>query len=152
MSYTASKSQTGQGTIIQVNATGTSPPTWVVIGEPLSCTFSDKNMFDDSTNLQSVAKEFLATLKDPGKLSVDLNRVSSDAGQLALETSYNAQSRLSYQVVLPINTVAGQTTQGDTYTFLAYVEHLTPDIKTDKKVVSKFELQITGPITFAIGS
>lgn len=154
MPYTSSKAQTSQGTIIQVNPTLASPPVWVVIGEPLKIQFGDKNVFDDSTNLQSTAKEFLAVLPDPGLLAVDLNRVSNDAGQTAVSASFHANppTRLQYQVVMPINTAAGQATTGDTYTFLAYVESLAPDVNTDKKVMTKFSLRVTGPITFVAGS
>lgn len=154
MPYTASKAQTGQGTLISVNQGNASPPTWVVIGEPLGAAFNDKNMFDDSTNLQSVAKEFLATLPDPGVLSVDLNRVGNDAGQLILRADYaaNPPTRSGYKVVLPVNTAAGQTVTGDTYSFLGFVESLSPDVKTDKKIQSKFSIRITGPITFVAGS
>lgn len=153
MPYTGSKAQTGQQTTISVSAV-VSPPTYTLIGEALSCTFSDKNMFDDTTNLESVAKEFLATLKDPGKLNVDLNRVSNDAGQTILSNSYYAAppTRLPYLVTMPINTAAGQTTTGDTYSFLAYVETFAPDVKVDKKITTKFALQITGAITFVEGS
>lgn len=154
MSYTASKSQTGQGTTISINPNAASPPTWTVIGECLSVQFSDKNTFDDATNLQSVAKEFLATLQDPGKLTVDVNRVGNDAGQVLVHTDYVATppGRSQYKVALPINTAAGQSTAGDTYVFLAFVESLSPDVKVDKKIMSKFSLQVTGAITFTAGS
>ena len=59
---------------------------------------------------------------------------------------------VQWQLVLPINFAAGQTATGDTYGFLAYVETLQPDFKTDKKIVSKFDLQITGAVSFVPGS
>jgi len=152
--YAGSKAQTSQGTCIWVNPSGSSPPTWVFIGECLGAQFSDKNMFDKSTNLQSTAEEFLALLSDPGKLNVELNRVSTDAGQAALSASYHATppTRLQYLVVFPINEAAGQTTQGDSRTFLAYVEEFSPQIKVNTRITTKFTLQISGPITEAEGS
>jgi hypothetical protein len=153
--YTGSKSQSSQGTLIYVNATATSPPTWVEIGEPKGAQFSDKNEFDDATNLQSTAKEFVATLADPGKLNVDLNRVSTDAGQAAVLASYHATpapTKLQYLVVFPINTAAGQTSYPDARMFSAYVESMSPDIKTNKIIGDKFTLQISGPITEIEGS
>jgi hypothetical protein len=133
-----------------MNPTLTSPPVWVTIGEPLEITFSDKNMFDDITNLQSTAKEFLIILPDPGILTVNLNRVSSDPGQAALRASYANGTRLPYQVLLP--KTGGQVTSGDVYTFLAYVEQFSPEVKTDKHITTVFHLRITGPITFTVGS
>jgi len=125
---------------------------WVNIGEVTDAGFSDKNMFDDTTNLQSTAKEFLAILADPGKLTCTVNRVSTDTGQADVLTSFHAASRLTYQVLFPVNLAAGQTTTGDARQFLAYVEQISPDVKTDKKITSKFTLQITGPITDIEGS
>lgn len=153
--YAGSKSQTSQGTGIWVNfsaGAGSSPPTWVFIGECLGAEFSDKVEFDDSTNLQSGAKEFLATLPDPGKCEVDLNRVSTDPGQAALQTLKASATRTDYAVVFPINLAAGQTTAGDQRKFQAYVEQLHPTVKANKKIMSKFSLQITGVISDIEGS
>lgn len=154
MSYGASKSQTSQGILLYINEGAASPPDWVLIGEPLSLTFSPKNEFDDPTNLQSLAKEYLATLQDPGKLNVDLNRVSTDAGQILLEADFSANppTRSQYKATFPVNTAAGQTTTGDVYTMLGFVETLAPEVKVNKKVTSKFSLQLTGPITLVVGS
>lgn len=152
MPYTASKAQTSQGTLIYINPANASPPNWIKIGEPLNAEFSDKKNFDDSTNLESTAKEFLPILPDPGKLNVDLNRVSTDTGQAALQSDYTSGQRSQYKVVFPINTEAGQTTAGDERRFLAYVEQLSPSIKVDKKITTKFMLQITGAITPIQGS
>lgn len=152
--YTGSKAQTGQGTLIYINPTNASPPVWVEIGEPKGAQFSDKNEFDDATNLQSTAKEFVATLPDPGKLVVDLNRVSTDTGQAAVATSYHAvpPTKLQYLVVFPIDTAAGQTTYPDARQFYAYVESISPEVKVNKIITSKFTLQISGPITEIEGS
>lgn len=150
--YTGSKSQTSQGTTVWVNTSATSTPTWVFIGECLSVKFSDKAQFDDSSNLQSAAKEFLSTLPDPGKCEIDLNRVSTDAGQAVLLASRVNVTRLPYSVVFPINTLGGQTTTGDQRNFLAYVESLSPQIETNKRIMNKFSLQITGAITDVAGS
>ena len=159
--YAGSKSQTSQGTIIWVNfqpssppgsGSSPSPPAWVPIGECLGAEFSDKAMFDKSTNLQSQAEEFLPVLPDPGKLTVDLNRVSSDAGQQALQTSKANGLKLQYAVVFPINLAEGQSEAGDQRQFWAYVEELHPVIKTNTRITNKFTLQISGPITDIAGS
>lgn len=150
--YAGSKAQTSQGTSIWVNAGAASPPTWVYIGECLGAKFSDKAQFDDSTNLASTAKEFLSTLDDPGKVNITLNRVSTDAGQVILAASKAAKRRDQYAVVLPINTVAGQTTTGDQRVFLAYVEAFSPQIEVNKKITSMFDLQVTGGIADTEGS
>ena len=153
--YAGSKKQSSQGTSIWVNyqaGVSTSPPAWVFIGECLGAKFGDKNMFEKSTNLQSEAEEFLPILPDPGKLNVTLNRVSTDAGQQALQAAKLSGVRLGFAVVLPINAAAGQTTAGDQRQFQAYVESLAPDIAANKGITSAFDLQISGPITDIQGS
>lgn len=150
--YTGSKKQTSQGTGLWVNPTLASPPVWVFIGECQGAKFSDKQMFDDSTNLQSTAKEFLGILPDPGKLNVMLNRVSTDAGQAVLLASQKAGTRLPYALVFPINVPAGQSTAGDQRLFNAYVEALSPQVEKNKGIDSTFDLQISGPITDIQGS
>jgi hypothetical protein len=149
--YTGSKSQTSQGTSIWAS-NPTSPLSYVFIGETLGADFSDKAMFDDSSNLQSGAKEFLAVLPDPGKLDVDLNRVSPDPGQTLLAAAKANGTRLAFSTVFPINTVAGQATSGDQRNFLGYVETLSPRIKVNTKITTKFSVQISGPITEVPGS
>lgn len=156
MSYTSSGAQTSQGVLLQVDSAGGSggtggqgsPPSWVTVGELVDGGFSDKLQFDDSTNTQSLAKEFLATLPDPGKFSGTINRVSTDPGQAILVATRNANPSpaILFRVTFPINTAAGQTTRGDVRQFLAYVESISPDIKVDKKISSKLSLQITNSI------
>jgi hypothetical protein len=147
--YTGSKSQTSQGTAIWAS-NPTSPLAYVFIGECLGATFSDKLMFDKSTNLQSTAEEFLPVLADPGKLEVDLNRVSTDPGQTLLTAARAAGTRLAWSVVFPLE--IGQTTSGDQRNFLGYVESQAPQIKVNTRITSKFSVQISGGITEVEGS
>lgn len=150
--YAGSKAQVSQGTTLWINPTNASPPVWVQIGEPKNATFSDKNEFDESTNLSSAAKEFVATLPDPGGVDVELNRVSTDEGQAAVLASYHATppTLLQYLVVFPLE--PGQTVNPDAREFKAYVESYTPDVKVNKIVLEKFRLKISGPITEIEGS
>ena len=156
MSYTSSKAQTSQGTLLQVdNAIGSgSPLSLVPVYECKNLTFSNKNMFDDVTNLQSTAKEFLAVLQDPGKLTFDLNRVDNDPGQAVLQNLFAIQPppKVLFTVTFPINTAAGQSSAGTQWQFLAYVESISPDVKVDKAIQAKGVLQITNGITVIEGS
>jgi hypothetical protein len=153
MAYTSSQSQTSQGVLLQIK-TVLSPVTWTTVGELLKGKFDDKNIFDDSTNTQSLAKEFLPVLPDPGKFDFTVNRVSTDAGQAALVAAKAAvpPTLLPMRVLFPVNTAAGQSTMGDQRTFSAYVEQLSPDIEVNKKITSSGMLQISGPITDIEGS
>ena len=153
--YAGSKAQSSQGTNVYCNPTIASPPDWVQIGEPSNAEFSDKNMFDKATNLQSQAEEYVALLPDPGNLPLDFNRVSTDAGQQAMLASKNASpqpTKMQYLVVFPLNVAAGQTTYPDARMFNAFVESMSPVIKANKIISSKASLKITGPITDIEGS
>jgi hypothetical protein len=169
VSYNSSLAQSSQGTIIQIddNPGGPggvggsgSPATWLTINEVKKITFSNKNMFADVTNTQSTAKEFLPVLQDPGKCECEVNRVSTDPGQGLLQNAFTGTvvagvpvpTKCLFRVVFPINIAAGQTTQGDIWQFLAYVEQLSPDLGVDKPVTSKFTLQITNGITVIEGN
>jgi hypothetical protein len=115
MSYSKSQSQTSQGVLLQVDPTNASPPVWQTVGELLKGVFDDKNIFEDATNTQSLAREYLPTLADPGKFNFETNRVSTDPGQAALVASKAAvpPTLIHYQVLFPINVAAGQSTRGD---------------------------------------
>jgi hypothetical protein len=147
MSYTGSKAQTGNQTTLGIGATP------VLIGEITNLSQSGKqNATDDTTNLQSVAEEFLATLLKPGKWDVTYNRVSGDAGQVALLAAFNTMAISSFTVQLP--KTGTQTVAGDKYVFNALVDELDDisDVKPDKKITSKAALKVSGGITFTAGS
>jgi hypothetical protein len=150
--YNLSKAQGGLGTLLQVNIGNPSPPTWTTIGEVVSIDPAFMNEFDDTTNLQSAAREVLATILQPGKWKFECNRVSTDTGQQAVMNSKFNKSRLQYQIVLPINGQAGQTAQGDVFGFFAYVEQFVPAIKGEKKISSAGTFQVSGFVNYAQGS
>lgn len=147
MSYTGSKAQSGSQTILAIGSTPTT------IGEVTNLSQSGKqNATDDTTNLQSLGEEFIATLLKPGKWDVTLNRVSGDAGQLLLVAAFNAATVGPFTITLPKTPT--QTTSGDKYAFTALVEELddVSDVKPDKKVTTKASLKVSGAITFTAGT
>lgn len=152
MAYTRSQAQGGLGTLLQINIGNPSPPTWTTVGEVTNVDPSWVNEFDDTTNLQSLAREVLATILQPGKTTFECNRVSTDGGQTAVNQSFFNKSREQYQILLPINGQAGQTTQGDVFGFFAYVEKFVPAFKGEKKISAAGSLQLSGFITYAQGS
>ena len=155
MSYTGTKSQSGNQTVVNINNGTVTTPAWTLVGDISSfAQQGTQNKSDDATNLQSTAEEFIPTILTPGKFSVVMARVSGDAGQTAVKASMNAvpPTLVQYQVVLP--KTASQTTSGDKFVFLAMVEEFLNlgDVKPDKKVMTQFSLKVSGPITETIGS
>jgi hypothetical protein len=155
LSYTGTKAQSGNQTIVNINTGTASSPTWVLVGEIADFTQSGtQNKSDDATNLQSTAEEFIPTILTPGKFAGTMARVSGNAGQVAVKASFNAvpPTQVQYQIVIPKTPT--QTTDGDTLVFLAMVEEFNNlgNIKADKKIMTQFSFKVSGPIVETLGS
>ena len=148
MSYTGSQSQAGKGSVLSI---GTSP---VAIGEVKNAPMNrGKWKFVDVTNFESGAdSETLPVIRDNGTISLEGNRVSSDAGQVAVEAAYQNGTLATYTLQLPVNTAAGQTTTGDKYVFKAYVESSDFTVDVQKEIDFKVSLRISGATTLTAGS
>jgi hypothetical protein len=145
MSYTGSKAQTGAGTTLSIGATPT------LIGEVKNIKLNGRKFdTDDVTNMSSTVKEFIATMMDPGEVSFDFNRVSSDAGQVALEAAFSAGSLSAFTIQLP--KAPSQTTTGDKYAFSALVTECDYSFETTKADAGSAKLKISGTIVETIGT
>ena len=156
MSYTGSKAQAGRGSQLYIGGvTGVGgSESWTLIGEVKSGSISGVS-FDkeDVSNFQSgVYKEYLATMVDPGTLDMSGNRVSTDAGQLAVEAAFLTGLTYDWKLVLPINTKTGQTTTGDTFILSGFVQSRDIAVDTTKAVGWNVKLQLSGPPTITPGS
>lgn len=155
MPYTGTKAQAGNGTAVSINTGTNSTPIWTLIGEIDDFTQSGtQNKSEDATNLESLAEEFIPTILSPGKFAGAMNRVSGDAGQLAVRASFNAvpPTLVQYQVQLLKN--GSQTSSGDKYVFTAMVEEFNDLGKVSPSGIIKtqFGFKISGPITFTAGT
>lgn len=154
MAYTTSKAQAGLGSSLSIGgitgAVGTE--VWTVIGEAKSAGISGAQWStEDVTNFQSGAnQEFLSTIRNNGTLDISGNRVSSDAGQVVVETAFSNGLRYDYKLVLPLS--ATQTTTGDTYTFSALCESRDISVSVDKVIGWSVKLKVSGPVTLVTGS
>jgi hypothetical protein len=156
MSYTGSKAQSGRGTQLSIGgvtgAGGTE--TYTLVGEVKTTGVSGVS-FDETevSNFDSgVYKEFLATMIDPGTLDLSGNRISSDAGQIAVEAAFLAGVKYNWKMVLPINVQAGQTTTGDTYVFSGFVKSRDIPVDTSKEIGWSVKIRLSGAPTFTAGS
>lgn len=144
----ASKSQAGRGATIAIGATPT------LIGEVKNVKPSGEEWkTEDVTNLGTSGNntEKLATILEGGTVEISGNRVSSDAGQVALQAAFASGVATNFVITLPKTST--QTTTGDTYTFLAIVLALpTPELDVTKSIPFTAKLQVTDGVAFAIGS
>jgi hypothetical protein len=146
MSYTTSKAQAGRGSIVSIGATPT------VIGEVTDFPLQrGKWDFADVTNLQSGSdSEMLATMRKAASFTMKGNRVAADAGQVLVETAYQAGSLQTFSVELP--KISTQTTKGDAYNFSAYVAGSSFSVSPTKQIEFSIDLQVSGPVTLVAGT
>ncbi len=146
MAYAGSQAQSGRGSTLSIGATPT------LIGEVKSVPFtSGKWQTADVTNFESGNDaEFITTIRDNGTVTLEGNRVSSDAGQTAVETAYDSGAIAAFTLQLP--KTASQVTNGDKYTFNALVIGRDFTVDTTKEIDWKVELKISGAVTFTAGA
>lgn len=154
-------SATGTSITISANATATGSTIaltftigYTVVGE-LKVGDPGKGQYDkeDVSNFQSlIDKEYKKMMRDNGTPKLTGNRVSSDAGQLAVSAAYDDADN-SYMIQITIPKRSDQTSTGDIYTYDALVMSRTfGPIETNKTIPFEVDLQITGPVTFVAGS
>jgi len=96
----------------------------------------------DITHLKSTRKEKRIGLPDEGKMSLTLNLVPSDVGQLAAKASRDARTLKSYRVTLT-------DTPASVLTFSAYCLSFPISGGVDAKIAVKIDLEITGEVTWS---
>lgn len=146
MAYTGSQAQSGRGSTLSIGAAPTP------VGEITDVAVT-RGKWDtaDVTNFESNSdEEFISTIRASGQVQLSGNRVSGDAGQVAVEAAYQSGEVESFTITLP--KTAAQATKGDAYTFNALVlsSDFTVDVK--KQIDYKVDLKITGPMTLTAGS
>jgi hypothetical protein len=147
VTYTGSKAQAGRGSIISI---GSGTP--VEIGEISSCSPTGNAVeFVDTSNFDSgVDEEFLPTMRNNGSYRLQGNRVSSDAGQIAVNTAYNTLAIASYTIQYPKR--SDQTSTGDKRVFNAFVETIGESIEVKNKITFDVTLKVSGLPVFTPGS
>ena len=145
MSYNGSKAITGAGSILSIGSVPTA------VGEIIDIKLSGRKWdTDDVTNMNSTMKEFISAIADPGEWSCTFNRVSADAGQVALEAAFASGVVTAFVIQLP--KTAAQTTKGDSYTFNALVTEVNYSFEPTKADKGDCKLKVSGPITPVAGS
>lgn len=89
-------------------------------------------------------KRFMPGLKDGGEVTVSGFFDSADAGQLALDTSFEAGSEDTYIITFP-------STIGATFTFAAIITKYTPgEVNTEDPLSFELTLKVSGKPTLAV--
>jgi hypothetical protein len=155
--YNGSKASEAMGTDVGVGplASATGTPTYTSLAEITAVDFSGaKRSVLNPTNMQSGGiVEKLDTLLDNGQIKLTMNRITNDAGQLALAAAFTAGGKYLFQVTEPVNAEIGQTTTGNKYAFTAIISE-GPAFSLDptKLTVLSYTLDVSGGISFTAGS
>lgn len=96
----------------------------------------------DTTDLDSVAKEYLLGLADNGSFSLAGNHAWTDAGQLVAQQRRNDGAVVNMKIVLP----SGPT---PTASFAALVKKFAKSMGVDNAVKFSMDIRVTGAITWA---
>ncbi len=95
----------------------------------------------DTTNLRSLAKEFLIGLEDFGNVSLDVTLNNTDTGQLALRTAKAAAAAKVFAILLTDSTIGA---------LVAFVKQFTFNSQGNDAYRSTVQLRVTGkPSDFA---
>jgi predicted secreted protein len=145
MPYIASQAQYGRGTVLAIGSTPTT------VAEIKTIKLSGRKWdTEDTTNLQSSAKEFMASILDNGEWDLEGNRVSADAGQTAMEAAFVSGALSSFTITLP--KTGAQTSKGDSWSFSAVITELDYSIDVTKAISFSCKLKISGTMTMTAGS
>ncbi len=155
MSYTGSKSQSGRGTKVSIGPRSdvTGAPTYVVFGELKTASRTGSQWAtEDVTNFDSGDDmEFRKTIRDNGMLNMAGNRVTGDAGQVAVKAAFDdADGVYLFKVEYP--KAPGQITTGDVDTFTAIVESQDFTLEYNKINAFSVKLKISGRVAETVGS
>lgn len=147
MTYSGSQAQRGASSTLSIGASPT------LIGEVKSISLNRGEWQTmDVTNLQSgLDEEILTTIRNNGTVAFKMNRVSADAGQVAVETAYQAGTLVAFALQLP--KTPSQSVNGDKYTFNAFVtkSNIGP-VEPKSAIEGDVELKISGTAPLAVGS
>ena len=93
----------------------------------------------DTTDLKSVAKEFIMGLPDSGKFSLTTNYLPHDTGQLAMRAA-------KADATSPVQKLKMILSDGTTATFDGYITSAPISGGVDAKVEGSFGIRITGAV------
>jgi hypothetical protein len=155
MSYTRSKSQVALGVIVAIgpraDAVGT--PVFVPIFELKQNNRTGQKFGTEMvTNFNSGGvEEKVKTLLDPGQWAISGNRVSSDAGQIALHAAFLDSTGL-YLFQITYDKRPDQVTTADVEAFAALVTSFDTTSGVGKTTTIATTLDISGLPTFTEGA
>ncbi len=88
-------------------------------------------------------REFITGLRDGGEVSFDLNWLFGDTAQDALETAFDDNDPVNFELFNP------SPAADNVLEFAAYVSDLSWNVPVDAQITRSVTLKVTGPITIS---
>jgi len=147
-----SKAVSGAGTQFFIGTPVTTPVYSPVAELKTFSVSGSKNDTEDITNADSTgrAKEYLITLLEAGTMAIAGNYIASDVGQGMFRGAFASGVTTPFKMILPLQN--GQTTTGETWTFLGIVEENDINISYSTALSFSAKIKITGIITVVAGT
>lgn len=122
---------------------GGSPEVFTAIGEVVSIEGpGGEATIIDATHLQSTAKEKLIGLPDEGRVTLNVNLVPGDVGQIQLRNDRLNATKRNYKITLTDSPATNLT-------FAAYCMGFSISSGVDDKVSASIQLEVTGAVTWS---
>ena len=144
--YAGTKAQTGAGTQLAIGTAAT------ILGEVSDLPFNrPKWATANVTNFQSGKDaEYIGTVREGATVNIKGNRVSADAGQVAVEAAYQSGAITAFIATLPKTPL--QTTAGDVVNFSGVVQSFDFSVSPTKQIEFSVDIQVSGPSSVVPGT
>lgn len=117
------------------------PSTYTVIGGVMSFSGFDGARGDlDTTDLASLAMEYISGLADEGKFSYECKTLNADLGQISVRAARTSGAVTGFKLVLP---------DAKTATFNALVKSIPTTGGVNAVLKGSVDTKITGPVTWS---
>lgn len=141
-----SKATSGVGIKFQIGD-GADPEVFTTIAEVTNFTGPNEQSPNiDVSNFDSVAREFIAGLKDGGEVTFEVNFVGSNAQQQALRAAQTARLLKNFKILLNDAALDANKT---TISFAANVTGFSLSASVDAAVKASVSLKVSGEPNFA---
>lgn len=143
-----SQKLSGQFGFLEVADTG-SPGGWLRVGgvSAINDLRSGTSTEIDVSDLQSLSKEYLLGLNDPGSANATVFYDPADPGQIQLETLRETSAINGFRVGVRNPLSGGSPTGYTVFSFSAFVQSFPFSVGVDAAVSGTVTMRISGPIT-----
>lgn len=140
----ATTGTTGFGTLL-ARGNGATSETFTTVAEVRSIRGPGQSLeLVDATHMESPSgfREWLASFKDGGEVTFQVNFLPANATHTGLYTDHAAKTKRNFRITWP-------NTAGTKCTFAAFITGLSPSASVGEMLLNDVTLRITGAVTWS---